>query len=426
MTAKALFCLVLEGGVAKMSLPARSFSTIVGIPSSFVGKMVFRDAGLGKCTAGAFPCDCCITLLGKPYLEKAARQFLNGHMQSDTMLNDSSDRSAALAEDAIANMSKFGVEPSPRNYTIWYAHAAGEPAELVKVIDNAVANGVEITQDLCDQLYNRHFSTKETEEAIHTAGEKIQAEMERLLSWLAEASGGAEEFNESIKGSLELLFEGDGLSNLRVVMERMLAETKKVRTSNAKLQKRLHESSSEISELRENLASLKKEALTDPLTGLYNRKQFDLSLRDAAVESLEEEQPLCLALLDIDHFKKFNDTYGHQVGDSVLRLVASILSKNIKGRDVAVRYGGEEFALILPMTDLEDGGRLCNQIREAVAGKVLRNRQTGEALGRLTVSVGVAVYEQGESLEQFFKRADDNLYSAKKAGRNRTVAGLPG
>lgn len=319
-------------------------------------------------------------------------------------------------------MTKFSVDPSPRNYTVWYAHAIGEPAELVKAMDARLAQNDGLSQDFCDHLYNRYFSTKETEDAIHSAGEKIQAEMEKLLTWLSEATGGAEEFNDSIKASLELLFQGQGMENLRTVMERMLSETKKVRNSNARLQKRLHESSSEISELRENLASLKKEALTDPLTGLYNRKQFDLSLRDAALEMLEEDKPLCLALLDIDHFKKFNDTYGHQVGDSVLRLVASILSKNTKEQDVAVRYGGEEFALILPRTKLDDAERVCDRIREMVASKVLRNRQSGEALGRLTISVGVSAYEQGESLEHFFKRADDNLYTAKKSGRNKTVS----
>ncbi|WP_259780690.1 GGDEF domain-containing protein [Aestuariispira ectoiniformans] len=344
-------------------------------------------------------------------------------MQSNMMVNKSREQSVKAAETALANMAEYGLDPSPRNYAVWYAFAMGEPAELAKVLQNRMDHGRDLSQSFCDQLYNRYFSTKETEDAIHSASERIQAEMEKLLTWLSEASGGAEDFSDSVKSGLELLFEGDGLENLRTVMERMVTETKKVRSSNARLHKRLQESSSEISELRENLASLKKEALTDPLTGLYNRKQFDLSLRDAAVEMLEEEAPLCLALLDIDNFKKFNDTYGHQVGDSVLRLVANTLSKNTKGQDTAVRYGGEEFALILPRTRLEDAERVCEQIREAVAGKVLRNRQSGEALGRLTISVGVSAYEQGESLEQFFKRTDDFLYSAKKAGRNRTVAG---
>src|SRR5690606_9934197 len=102
------------------------------------------------------------------------------------------------------------------------------------------------------------------------------------------------------------------------------------------------------------------------LTGISNRKFFDLTLRTGSVAAVEMGEPLCLALTDIDFFKKFNDTYGHQTGDQVLKLVASILRQSIKGRDTAARYGGEEFALILPQTALADARTLCEQVRQTV------------------------------------------------------------
>jgi diguanylate cyclase len=128
-----------------------------------------------------------------------------------------------------------------------------------------------------------------------------------------------------------------------------------------------------------------------------------------------------LVMCDIDHFKTFNDTWGHQTGDQVLRLVANCLSENVKGRDTAARYGGEEFAVILPQTSLADAVGLADQIRGKVESKKLVKKSTGDILGMITISMGVAQYNPQESLDEFVARADTCLYAAKHAGRNRVV-----
>ena len=145
-------------------------------------------------------------------------------------------------------------------------------------------------------------------------------------------------------------------------------------------------------------------------------------MRRAITKAMEEGADLCLIMMDIDHFKNFNDTYGHQVGDQVLKLLANTLKEGTKGQDTAARYGGEEFAIILPLTDLDGAFRLADNLRKTISSKELRNRTTNEKLGQITVSAGLAQFDMGEPINQFIARADEALYMAKHAGRNRVVS----
>jgi len=174
--------------------------------------------------------------------------------------------------------------------------------------------------------------------------------------------------------------------------------------------------------LRENLNVVRKEALTDGLTGLANRKALDKSLETAVREAHESEGTLTLLMMDIDRFKDFNDTHGHLIGDQVLRLVARSLKDGIKGRDLAARYGGEEFAIILPETNIEAGIHVGNILRRAVETKKVVNRTSGQDLGQITLSVGVAELFEHEDANSLISRADEALYAAKQAGRNTVIA----
>jgi diguanylate cyclase len=177
----------------------------------------------------------------------------------------------------------------------------------------------------------------------------------------------------------------------------------------------------EISQLQVNLEAVRNESLTDPLTSLANRKYFDSALEKSIAQSAATGEPVALLLIDIDHFKAFNDTFGHLTGDQVLRLVAIALKQNVKGQDIAARYGGEEFAIILPGTTLRSALTVADHVRRAVMTKELMKRSTGEHLGRVTVSIGVAVLQKDEAAQSLIERADNCLYAAKRCGRNRVM-----
>jgi diguanylate cyclase len=137
---------------------------------------------------------------------------------------------------------------------------------------------------------------------------------------------------------------------------------------------------------------------------------------------METGDDLCLLLIDIDHFKKFNDTWGHQTGDEVLKLVAKTLVENIKGQDIVARFGGEEFVVLLPKTSLSASVTVANVIRTAFEKRRVVGKESKRMIGGITVSIGVARYELGEALAELIQRADAALYRAKNEGRNRVIA----
>ena len=163
------------------------------------------------------------------------------------------------------------------------------------------------------------------------------------------------------------------------------------------------------------------QSIRDPLTGLFNRRYLEESLKQLLHYAKRKQQPLGMIILDVDHFKRFNDTYGHEAGDLVLQKISSFLQANIRGSDIACRYGGEEMLLILPEASLENTRQRAEQLREGI--KKLQLRHKGQSLGKVTVSLGVACYpEHGSNNQELFDTADGTLYQAKAQGRDRVVS----
>ena len=144
-------------------------------------------------------------------------------------------------------------------------------------------------------------------------------------------------------------------------------------------------------------------------------------MREEIDKAKQSGAELCLLLLDIDHFKKFNDSYGHDVGDHVLKVVARTIKNDIKGRDICARYGGEEFCIALPETELKNAMMVAENIRKKLGRKILSTNDTGKNYGSVTVSIGISVYRKNESPAELFRRAHAALYRAKDNGLNRVV-----
>jgi len=336
--------------------------------------------------------------------------------------HDEHERTLAFAETALNQIKALKLSAHPRNFEVWYTYATGHNPGLNQAINDFVAREAPLTDEELDRLYDKHLSPARFSERIDAVGGKIMGEIEQVMSMIDVAIGSASDYGESLAGATQHIVPDADRDQLRLIVETLVRSTQEVEVTNQTLQKRLVDSRDEIRELQENLEVVRTESLTDPLTTLANRKY----LEDAIVHLIGEAQakgaPLSVILTDIDHFKTFNDTYGHLTGDQVLRLVAITLKQNLKGRDVAARYGGEEFAVLLPRTVLSDGVTVAEHIRRAVMSKELIRRSTGETLGHVTISLGVAAWRKGDTMASLLERADSCLYAAKHAGRNRVVS----
>jgi diguanylate cyclase len=205
------------------------------------------------------------------------------------------------------------------------------------------------------------------------------------------------------------------------LLNSVLHETRDMQSTAEMMRRSFEDKSAEIKALQKELEEVRRQATRDSLTGLANRATFTEALEAAIAQLADEDNELCVVLFDIDHFKRINDTYGHLVGDKVIRFVAELLRKNIKGKDTACRFGGEEFALLLPETPLLGGRQVADNIRKALAESNLVRTGTREPLGRITISAGVARCRGGEDCTTLIDRADQALYRSKHDGRNRVT-----
>jgi diguanylate cyclase len=335
---------------------------------------------------------------------------------------DEHERTTAFAEIALGQIKALREPATPRNYEIWYTYATGyQPSLNQKINETLKATGTLSETDL-EQIYATFLAPTRLSEKIDNVGSQVMGEIEQVMAMIDAAAGSASTYSESLAGMSEKLGQSKDREGLRAIVESLVHTAKEMEVSNQKLEARLNASKLEINELQENLEAVRNESLTDPLTQLANRKFFDNTLEAAIADARAKSEPLSLMMTDIDHFKNFNDSFGHLTGDQVLRLVASSVKQNVKGQDTAARYGGEEFAIILPNTVLRSAIVVGDHIRRAVMTKELMKRSTGEHLGRVTVSIGVATLHKNDTAQSLIERTDVCLYAAKRHGRNRVMS----
>jgi len=335
---------------------------------------------------------------------------------------DEHERTMAFAEIALGQIKALRQPATPRNYEIWYAYATGYQPSLNQKINETLKAAGTLSESDLEQIYESFLSPTRLSERIDNVGSKVMGEIEQVMAMIDAAAGSATTYTESLAGMTEKLSQSKDREGLRAIVETLVHTAKEMEVSNQKLEERLNASKQEINELQVNLETVRTESLTDPLTQLANRKFFDDSLAAAIEEARAKNESLSLMMTDIDHFKNFNDNYGHLTGDQVLRLVATSVKQNVKGQDTAARYGGEEFAIILPNTVLRSAIVVADHIRRAVMTKELMKRSTGEHLGRITVSIGVATLKKSDTAQTFIERTDTCLYAAKRHGRNRVMS----
>jgi len=338
-----------------------------------------------------------------------------------TVHPDEHERMMAFAEIALGQIRALRQPATPRNYEIWYTYATGYNPSLNQMINELVARNGNLSNGDIDKIYDTYFSPSLITERIDKVGSRVADEIDELMAMIEVAAVSTSSYSESLADANQQLIQVTDREGIRTVIQSLVETGQEMAQSNQTLEARLTASKQEINQLQVDLEAVRTESLTDPLTTLANRKYFDQAMERQIAEAAAKNEPLSLLLTDIDDFKAFNDQYGHLTGDHVLRLVAAACKQNVKGQDIAARYGGEEFAMLLPDTTLRSAVAVADQIRRSVMAKELIKRSTGQHLGRVTISIGVATMRRGENSAALIGRADSCLYAAKRSGRNRVV-----
>lgn len=337
-------------------------------------------------------------------------------------MTESLEESHRTADRALANLKAARLPATPRNLELWFSLVEGRNPALVRDMQRLTQPDGAVAQSDADALYDAHIIRQGLSRDVVELIQRFEDEMTRVADAVETSGANASGNSEKLRFlSVELKRSAADNPAIGVLMDGVLSVAKSVREANERLEQQLARSSNEVDTLRRNIENIQQEAMLDPLTGVKNRKTFDIEIERLVNAAKESGEPLALVMADIDYFKQFNDKWGHQTGDHVLRLVADVMNANIKGQDVLARYGGEEFAIILPGTTISNAVMLANRIRGAVEYRRLKKRRTDEDLGIMTLSMGVASLKWDDTIEGLIERADNCLYAAKKGGRNRVI-----
>lgn len=357
--------------------------------------------------------------------------------------------SIAFVKQVMPLMSKHPAPMNPVSFAVWYEYVAGINPELNAAVDRALAEKIVLDAATIESLHRQYIaitdeeilnrlpldlqriitdatkSVADTGTQVRNYDTSLQQFSQALTTEASAAPAGSDPTQSSLTGRIRNLFgtsTAEMQSQMPSSIERILNKTQQMRLSTTTLSERLADSRKEIETLRAEVIRVRRAAMEDGLTGLANRRSFDETVATLLYESNAGGPCPSLVLLDIDHFKKVNDTYGHLFGDKVIKAVAEMLKRNVKGQDFAARYGGEEFAVLLPKTPLEGARAVAEAIRVAVASCRIRRQDSEELCENFTISLGVATYIPGEQTQDFIARADKALYVSKSQGRNRVTA----
>lgn len=312
----------------------------------------------------------------------------------------------------LRRLRAHGVQPLPRNYDMWFANPNWSDAEL------AARTGAATQAASCEQD-SSDLNAAENAALVSDAANEIAATSQMLIDSIGSGQIALDTYGAALDGFLADAAEPMDPAVMVRGLGEMFERTTRLGQQNRALQGHLSDANRQIDKLRRSLSETRQVADTDGLTGLLNRRAFESKLRRSTLQSAG--QPCSLLMADIDHFKRFNDTYGHSTGDLVLRLVACLLQQNVKGRDAVARWGGEEFCIMLVGSTVHGAEVVARQICESTARQSLVDERTKRTIEAITLSIGVAQYRPGESTDAFVQRTDAALYAAKNAGRNRVV-----
>ncbi len=335
------------------------------------------------------------------------------------MAYDEPEQGAELLKSIVPMMSRHAAGYHPISYALWYAYVKGDNALLREKVDAELNQSERLTVPATYSLYAR-FVTEPVWKLLLDARSGLAGILERLKHTLGKSGKGTAEFDAHLGAFLQQISHASSTQELESSVAAIQAETTRARGDLGHLLAEVEDSRAQVQRLTRQLKKLETESMTDALSGLLNRRGFDREIDE--LSKLTGEVTASLVLLDIDHFKRINDTFGHPLGDRVIAAVGRAIGECVGHQGIAARYGGEEFAVLLPSQPIEVAEVIAESIRQRVQqGKICR-RQGEDPIGSITISAGVAAWRAGDEKVAFLiERADRALYASKHGGRNRVT-----
>lgn len=343
-------------------------------------------------------------------------------MSKSKTINESTDSSAEIFRLCLSKLGKYKLAITPINYALFYFYLSGNDLDLNERIDNLLKQPQSWNDEVAEALFNRYICqfTQQGNENNHLKKELLGT-IANILGMLIDLAGKSALSNESLEVHMKKLASTQDPGDILHIASDIIAETRIFVDETQKFEASLVDTTQEIKTLKNELDDARREATKDALTGLNNRRGFDKALQASIKISQSGLDPFCLMLLDIDLFKVINDSYGHLVGDKVLVGLSKVFIKNMRGSDYLCRYGGEEFAIIMPETLITGAFTVAEKLRKSVEKLRLKHIKTGQQIGQVTISIGVTSYRSNDTEVEIIDRCDRALYRAKSLGRNRTV-----
>lgn len=342
---------------------------------------------------------------------------------------ESKPASAEIFRMVIQKMADWGCAFTPVHYTVVYEYVAGINPPLIEAVNELLKKSPTLTGDDLEKVFVK-FIVPDYVLPLNDYRGNLAKQLQTILHNISSTTTQTAQEAERVRNGMEsyshsLKEESLDEKTFRTLVDAVLMDTLSIRESSSTLNSELVKNQKKIDLLQDELRIARAEAMVDPLTGILNRRGFLGRVNELLLDEKTAGKPCSLLMIDIDHFKKINDSYGHIIGDKAIIAVSKVLRGSVGDAVVVGRVGGEEFAVLSHQTNAEEGIALGERLRQNIMKIEITNPSTRQKISTMTVSVGVDSAKLVRGWEEMFERADKALYASKSSGRNRVTLWTP-